>query len=56
MFYLLSNTHSTDHSFLQVLDALADDTHYKYFAVLVIPMGVYFVIANWVGWQYFQNS
>ncbi|RDB21039.1 hypothetical protein Hypma_011542 [Hypsizygus marmoreus] len=38
------------------LDALANDTHYKYFAVLIIPTGAYFVIANWVGWQYYRNS
>jgi len=38
------------------LNALATDTHYKYFAVLIVPTGAYFVIANWVGWQYYQNS
>ncbi|KAH7914921.1 hypothetical protein BJ138DRAFT_1133030 [Hygrophoropsis aurantiaca] len=38
------------------LDALAQDTHYKYFALLLVPTGAYFVIANWVGWQYYQNS
>lgn len=40
----------------QLLDVLADDTHYKYFVILIIPMGAYFVIANWVGWQYYRNS
>jgi hypothetical protein len=40
----------------QVLDLLAQDTHYKYFIMLVIPMSIYFVIANWVGWQYYRNS
>lgn len=40
----------------QALDVLAQDTHYKYFALFIIPMGAYFVIANWVGWQYYQNS
>src|ERR1700691_5496106 len=35
------------------LDVLAQDTHYKYFFMLVIPMSIYFVIANWVGWQYY---
>ena len=40
----------------QVLDAVGADKHYKYFSVLVVPMLVYFVIANWVGWQYYQNS
>ncbi|KAE9406352.1 hypothetical protein BT96DRAFT_875616 [Gymnopus androsaceus JB14] len=39
-----------------VLDALARDTHYKYFVLLIIPTGAYFVIANWVGWQYYRNS
>ncbi|KAG2157291.1 hypothetical protein DEU56DRAFT_763904 [Suillus clintonianus] len=38
------------------LDVLAQDTHYKYFALFIIPMGAYFAIANWVGWQYYQNS
>lgn len=42
--------------FRQPLDSLSQDAHYKYFAVLFIPAGVYFVIANWVGWQYFRNS
>jgi Phosphatidylinositol N-acetylglucosaminyltransferase subunit Y len=40
----------------QVLDSLARDDHYKYFVVFTIPMAVYFVIANWVGWQYYRNS
>ncbi|KAJ6547510.1 hypothetical protein B0H19DRAFT_1212065 [Mycena capillaripes] len=39
-----------------ILDALAKDTHYKYFAMLLIPTTAYFVIANWVGWQYYRNS
>ncbi|KIJ93860.1 hypothetical protein K443DRAFT_111428 [Laccaria amethystina LaAM-08-1] len=41
---------------IRVLDALAQDTHYKYFFLLLVPTGSYFVIANWVGWQYYQNS
>ncbi|KAI5835025.1 hypothetical protein K523DRAFT_261697 [Schizophyllum commune Tattone D] len=41
---------------ISVLDALALDKHYKYLAVLLIPTSTYFVIANWVGWQYYQNS
>lgn len=40
----------------QLLDVLARDTHYKYFALLIIPTTAYFVIANWIGWQYYQNS
>ncbi|KAJ8078612.1 hypothetical protein PM082_012895 [Marasmius tenuissimus] len=39
-----------------VLDALANDTHYKYFVLLIVPTTAYFVIANWVGWQYYRNS
>ncbi|KAF9457173.1 hypothetical protein BDZ94DRAFT_1228357 [Collybia nuda] len=39
-----------------LLNALANDTHYKYLIVFVIPVGLYFVIANWVGWQYYRNS
>ncbi|KIM62096.1 hypothetical protein SCLCIDRAFT_120255 [Scleroderma citrinum Foug A] len=41
---------------IYLLDVLAQDTHYKYFVLLLIPTSSYFVIANWVGWQYFQNS
>jgi len=41
---------------IPILDMIAMDTHYKYFTFLIIPMGTYFVIANWVGWQYYQNS
>lgn len=41
---------------IYALDVLAQDTHYKYFTLFIIPMGAYFVIANWVGWQYYQNS
>ncbi|KAF8902078.1 hypothetical protein CPB84DRAFT_1776552 [Gymnopilus junonius] len=41
---------------IQVLDVLAKDTHYKYFAILLVPTTSYFVIGNWVGWQYYQNS
>lgn len=41
---------------VSTLNALENDTHYKYFAILLIPTSAYFVIANWVGWQYYQNS
>ncbi|KAF9264837.1 hypothetical protein L218DRAFT_862142 [Marasmius fiardii PR-910] len=39
-----------------ILDALAKDNHYKYFIIFIIPTTSYFVIANWVGWQYYRNS
>ena len=38
------------------VDALARDTHYKYLALFSVPVCAYFVIANWVGWQFFRNS
>ncbi|KAJ7905437.1 hypothetical protein B0H14DRAFT_2660273 [Mycena olivaceomarginata] len=41
---------------ISIFDALAQDTHYKYFGILLIPTTAYFVIANWVGWQYYRNS
>ena len=40
----------------QIINVIASDTHYKYFSVLLVPTTAYFVIANWVGWQYFRNS
>jgi len=39
-----------------VLDAFARDAHYKYLALFSVPVCAYFVIANWVGWQFFRNS
>ncbi|KAF6765144.1 hypothetical protein DFP72DRAFT_1058947 [Ephemerocybe angulata] len=41
---------------IAILEALAHDTHYKYLVLLLVPTTSYFVIANWVGWQYYQNS
>jgi Phosphatidylinositol N-acetylglucosaminyltransferase subunit Y len=41
---------------VKVLDALARDTHYKYLGLFSVPVCAYFVIANWVGWQFFRNS
>ena len=54
-------TTGASHSFIhiwgsQILDLLAADTHYKYFFLFLIPTTAYFVIANWVGWQYYRNS
>jgi len=39
-----------------VLKVVVEDAHYKYLALFLIPTFSYFVIANWVGWQYYQNS
>jgi hypothetical protein len=33
-----------------------EDRHYKYLALFSVPVCAYFVIANWVGWQFFRNS
>ncbi|OCH95504.1 hypothetical protein OBBRIDRAFT_788057 [Obba rivulosa] len=41
---------------MPLLDIVAQDTHYKYFLILLVPTTSYFVIANWVGWQYYRNS
>ncbi|KAI0306386.1 hypothetical protein B0F90DRAFT_1623195 [Multifurca ochricompacta] len=41
---------------ITALDVLARDTHYKYLALFSVPIFAYFVIANWVGWQFFRNS
>ncbi|KAF8309827.1 hypothetical protein DL93DRAFT_2062653 [Clavulina sp. PMI_390] len=43
----------SDSSWLQLFTR---DAHYKYFALLLVPTGAYFVIANWVGWQYYRNA
>jgi len=40
----------------KVLKVVVEDTHYKYLTLFLIPTFSYFVIANWVGWQYYQNS
>lgn len=39
---------------MQILAYLAH--HLIYFIPLLIPLTAYFVIANWVGWQYFRNA
>lgn len=41
---------------VKMLDSILVDTHYKYFVPLLVPWTAYFVIANWVGWQYYRNS
>lgn len=40
----------------KVLKAAVEDTHYKYLVLFLVPTFSYFAIANWVGWQYYQNS
>jgi hypothetical protein len=36
--------------------ALVGDEHYKYLVPLLVPTTAYFVIANWVGWEYFRYA
>jgi hypothetical protein len=40
----------------KVLEVMVEDTHYKYLVLFLIPTFSYFAIANWVGWQYYQNT
>lgn len=58
LFFLIAAYAVLGSAFIRVpfLDFLAEDTHYKYFALFSIPLTSYFVIANWVGWQYYTNS
>jgi len=53
----ITTTTTTNTTIIAVfVDALARDTHYKYLALFSVPVCAYFVIANWVGWQFFRNS
>lgn len=49
-------SHNNNLNEYKVVDTVLLDTHYKYFVPLFIPLTAYFVIANWVGWQYYRNS
>ncbi|BGP47110.1 hypothetical protein JCM10450v2_002962 [Rhodotorula kratochvilovae] len=39
-----------------VLDALVQDTHYKYLVVLLVPVTTCFVIVNWWGLKIFRHA
>ncbi|KAG8798526.1 hypothetical protein FRB91_005847 [Serendipita sp. 411] len=41
---------------IPIIDMVLVDQHYKYLVPLSIPWTAYFVIANWVGFQYYRNS
>ncbi|RSH91211.1 hypothetical protein EHS25_009510 [Saitozyma podzolica] len=41
---------------LTPLTPLCDDGHYKYLVPLLLPVTAWFVIANWVGWEYFRYA
>ena len=41
---------------ITAINALERDGHYKYLALFSVPICAYFVIGNWVGWQFFRNS
>ncbi|KZV73072.1 hypothetical protein PENSPDRAFT_574999 [Peniophora sp. CONT] len=55
-FYALLLGHLLPLPVLPVLQVVIADYHYTCFAILIIPTTSYFVIANWVGWQYYSNS
>jgi hypothetical protein len=38
------------------LQSVCEDDHYKYLIPLLIPASAWFVIANWVGWEFFSNA
>lgn len=39
-----------------MLGFICADDHYKYLVPLLVPTTAWFVIANWVGWEYFRNA
>jgi hypothetical protein len=39
-----------------IFKPVCEDDHYKYLLPLLIPTTAWFVIANWVGWEYFRNA
>jgi hypothetical protein len=41
---------------ITAINALERDGHYQYLALFSVPICAYFVIGNWVGWQFFRNS
>jgi hypothetical protein len=41
---------------MPLLGAVCKDEHYKYLVPLFIPVAAWFVIANWVGWEYFRYA
>jgi len=41
---------------ITAINVLERDGHYKYLALFSVPVCAYFVIGNWVGWQFFRNS
>lgn len=48
--------HAAGSTRITAINALERDGHYKYLALFSVPVCAYFVIANWVGWQFFRNS
>ncbi|CDZ97304.1 hypothetical protein [Phaffia rhodozyma] len=51
--YLVKTNDQPDR-FPSVLSMVCMDTHYKYLVPLLVPVGAYYIIANWVGWEYFR--
>ncbi|ORY22768.1 hypothetical protein BCR39DRAFT_473677 [Naematelia encephala] len=38
------------------LGSLCSDERYRYLLPLFVPTTAWFVIANWVGWEYFRYA
>jgi hypothetical protein len=39
-----------------LVSAVCSESHYKYLMPLLIPLTSWFIIANWVGWEYFRYA
>ena len=53
---LRSRSELTDCQDDGIFGAICTDDHYKYLIPLLIPTTSWFVIANWVGWEFFRNA
>lgn len=42
--------------FTAMIADMCTDDHYKYLVPLLVPTTAWFVIANWVGWEFFRNA
>jgi len=39
-----------------ILDSIKYDSHYKYLILMLIPMGLYTIIINWMGFKIFRHA
>jgi len=56
VFSALFPGHAASSTGITAINTLERDGHYKYLVLFSVPVCAYFVIANWVGWQFFRNS